>query len=524
MAYQYFGNVVTFDTTYRTNKYDMPFAPFTGVNHHMQSIQFGCALLQYETEVTFIWLFQTWLEAMGGRPPTSIITDQDLAMKGAIAQVFPNTRHHICLWHIKKKFVEKLSQVYYKKSKFKKDVKKCIWLTYKKEGFEERWMALMKENGLEGNEWLQQLYDIRDSWVPVYNRGTFFAGMNTTGRSEGVNSFFDAFVTSTTNLKEFVVKYDQALKRIVKRESDEDFESEHKFRIVKDNEFLLKHAAKVYTRNIFNKFKDEISEAFNYKVGEMTNADGFQSFVVKSKVNELQKFTVTLDSQTYKGTCECQNFEFVGILCRHILKVFVRLDIDAIPDHFILPRWRQKANKFRIIDSEGLVHDDGKEESEALRLSHMCQESTKLACLAAPSYESYKIYIEAMNDLSEKLLKISSYVPPPINVCHEIDDLHSTERTQVLLLDPNISQTKGRKKDVKGKDATIDSGRLKSGIELALNKKKRKCNLCKGIGHDKRTCPENPMSKANKALETEAQSSDSDQEMTAKYLDAKGLL
>ncbi|KAG5562311.1 hypothetical protein RHGRI_005138 [Rhododendron griersonianum] len=233
------------------------------------------------------------------------------------------------------------------------------------------------------------------------------------------------------------------------------------------------HGAKVYTRNIFNKFKDEISEAFNYKVEEMTNADGFQSFVVKSKVNELQKFTVTLDSQTYE-------------------------DIDAIPDHFILPRWRQKANKFRIIDSEGLVHDDGKEESEALRLSHMCQESTKLACLAAPSYESYKIYIEAMNDLSEKLLKISSYVPPPVIVCHEIDDLHSTERTEVLLLDPNISQTKGRKKDVKGKDSTIHSGRLKIGIELALNKKKRKCNLCKGIGHDKRTCPENPMSKANK--------------------------
>ncbi|KAF7149366.1 hypothetical protein RHSIM_Rhsim03G0133600 [Rhododendron simsii] len=240
------------------------------------------------------------LEAMGGHPPTSIITDQDLAMKEAIAQVFPNTRHHLCLWHIKK-FVEKLSQVYYKKSKFKKDVKKCIWLTYKKEDFEQRWMTLMKENGLEHNEWLQQLYEIRDSWVPVYNRGTLFAGMNTTGRSEGVNSFFDAFVTSTTNLKEFVVKYDQALKRIVKKESDEDFESEHKFRIVKDNEFLLKHATKVYTRNIFNKFKDKISEALNCKVEEMIDANGFQSFVVKSKVNELQKFTVTLDSQTYEA-------------------------------------------------------------------------------------------------------------------------------------------------------------------------------------------------------------------------------
>ncbi|KAH7842047.1 hypothetical protein Vadar_000783 [Vaccinium darrowii] len=260
---------------------------------------------------------------------------------------------------------------------------------------------------------------------------------------------------------------------------------------------LRNHAAKVYTRNLFNKFKDERSEVALYKVEDVGNANGFQLFVVKSKEYDIKKFTVTLDLQTFEGKCECQKFEFVGILCAHILKVFVRQDIDTIPDHFILPRWRQKANKFRIIDSEELVHDDGKEESEALRLSHMCQESTKLACLAAPSNEAYTIYIEAMNDLSTKLLKISSYVPP-IHVCDEKNDLNSTEPSQILLSDPNISQTKGRKKDVKGKDTSIHSGRLKSGIELALNKKKRKCNLCKKFGHDKRTCPKNPTSKSNK--------------------------
>jgi len=37
-AYDFFGDVITFDTTYLTNKYDMPFAPFVGVNHHGQSI------------------------------------------------------------------------------------------------------------------------------------------------------------------------------------------------------------------------------------------------------------------------------------------------------------------------------------------------------------------------------------------------------------------------------------------------------------------------------------------------------
>ncbi|KAI5403674.1 hypothetical protein KIW84_051006 [Lathyrus oleraceus] len=41
-AYEYFGDVVTFDTTYLTNKYDMPFVAFVGVNHHGQSTLLGC--------------------------------------------------------------------------------------------------------------------------------------------------------------------------------------------------------------------------------------------------------------------------------------------------------------------------------------------------------------------------------------------------------------------------------------------------------------------------------------------------
>jgi len=40
-----FGNVISLDTTYLTNKYNMSFAPFVGVNHHGHSILLGCGLL-----------------------------------------------------------------------------------------------------------------------------------------------------------------------------------------------------------------------------------------------------------------------------------------------------------------------------------------------------------------------------------------------------------------------------------------------------------------------------------------------
>jgi len=101
-SYEVFGDVVTFDTTYLTNKYEMSFAPFVGVNHHGQSILFGAALISSEDTTTFVWLFEAWLKCMKGRAPMAIITDQDRAMKNAINKVFPNARHRFCLWHIEK--------------------------------------------------------------------------------------------------------------------------------------------------------------------------------------------------------------------------------------------------------------------------------------------------------------------------------------------------------------------------------------------------------------------------------------
>ena len=47
-AYEAYGDVVSFGTRYLTNKYDMPFAPFVGVNHYRQTILFICDLFSKE--------------------------------------------------------------------------------------------------------------------------------------------------------------------------------------------------------------------------------------------------------------------------------------------------------------------------------------------------------------------------------------------------------------------------------------------------------------------------------------------
>lgn len=72
--YETYGDVVTFDTTYRTNLYNLPFGIFVGVNNHYQSIVFGGVLLRHERTEDFEWTFKNFIEIMGGKLPKTILT------------------------------------------------------------------------------------------------------------------------------------------------------------------------------------------------------------------------------------------------------------------------------------------------------------------------------------------------------------------------------------------------------------------------------------------------------------------
>ncbi|KAF7808389.1 protein FAR1-RELATED SEQUENCE 5-like [Senna tora] len=103
LDYGYFGEVISFDTTYCTNKANRPLALFGGLNHHKGIVIFGAALLYDETVASFKWLFETFLKAHGGRKPQTIFTDQDQAMARAIQEA--NGEYCFCVIRKKWQFV-----------------------------------------------------------------------------------------------------------------------------------------------------------------------------------------------------------------------------------------------------------------------------------------------------------------------------------------------------------------------------------------------------------------------------------
>jgi len=156
------------------------------------------------------------------------------------------------------------------------------------------------------NEWLQGLYEIRESWIPIYNMKTFFAGMNTTQRSESINAFFYSFVDSSTILQDFVVKFDKAVDSGYEKEKKEYFESRHRSHLLSVRSKIEKQAATIYSRNIFKKFQDELAKVSHF-IKEKIEKNGSQyTYKVTSCDNTRESYAVYVDLDTRAAKCGCQ--------------------------------------------------------------------------------------------------------------------------------------------------------------------------------------------------------------------------
>ncbi|XP_076922658.1 protein FAR1-RELATED SEQUENCE 5-like [Bidens hawaiensis] len=203
-SYLVFGDVVGFDATYRSNKYDMVFVRFTGIDNHNRNITLGAALLGSETADSYRWLLREYAHAFGSAPKV-VVTDQDAAMKRAIQDVFPNSRHRLCMWHIWEKVTSKVGPATPNVAKFKEKLADIVWTnSITTDEFEEKWPSILSEYGLSDHEWLVNLYKIRKDWMPAYYlQENFFGVMRTTSRSENENHFFNQFCNPRSTLVEF---------------------------------------------------------------------------------------------------------------------------------------------------------------------------------------------------------------------------------------------------------------------------------------------------------------------------------
>ncbi|GJX76255.1 FAR1-related sequence 5-like protein [Tanacetum coccineum] len=127
--YLCFGDVVSFDATYRSNK---------------------VGLIARETSKSYKWLLKSFKQAFR-RAPKVFVTDQYATIKKAIAK---------------------------SNNSFKRQICDIVW-THKisPEVFEEKWASIITEFNMQENKWLYDMYQMRDKWIPAYLHDEPMAGL-----------------------------------------------------------------------------------------------------------------------------------------------------------------------------------------------------------------------------------------------------------------------------------------------------------------------------------------------------------
>ncbi|XP_071704523.1 protein FAR1-RELATED SEQUENCE 2-like [Rutidosis leptorrhynchoides] len=132
--YKEFSDVISFDATYRTNRYNLKFVPFTGIDNHRRCVTVAAAMIRDETAENYKWLLNCFMKTFG-KEPNMIVTDQDKSMAIAIKEVFKTAKHRLCMWHIMRKVSSKIQEanpnIEDKQEKdFKKRFDKIVWNMY----------------------------------------------------------------------------------------------------------------------------------------------------------------------------------------------------------------------------------------------------------------------------------------------------------------------------------------------------------------------------------------------------------
>lgn len=436
--YTYFGDVVSFDTTYFTSKYKIPLVLFIGVNHHIQPTLLGCALVADDTIYTFAWLLQTWLIAMGGRAPQVILTDQNEAMKAAVAAVLPGTRHCFCMWHILEKIPRQLEFLSAWHDNFMEKFNKCIYKSWTEEQFEKRWWKLVDKFNLRDVEWFQSLYDDRTRWVPTFMRGISFVGLSTSSRTESLNSVFDNYVQVDTSLRELIERYRVILEERYEEEAKANFDAWHDTPELKSPSPFEKQMLFVYTHEIFKKFQVEVLGAAACHL-KKENDDVTTTFTVKD-FEDNQNYVVEWNKSSSDICCSCRSFEYKGYLCRHAIVVLQMSGVFSIPPKYVLQRLTNAAMSRHPI-SERLDEVQFK----VRRFNDLCRRAIILGEEGSLSQESYYIALSAIKEALKQCTNMSSVendVRPDAlasHVCNAEVEQQSSNAHNKKLPDPRMT-------------------------------------------------------------------------------------
>lgn len=194
-----FGSVVAIDCTYKTNIFRLPLLHVVGSTCTGRSFTIALAFLHNETYSTYLWALDTLLHVVfEGAGPLTFTTDAEAALIRAINDVFPNSTHLLCRWHILTNLLKHC------RPKMKTDENwekfKKLWNTFvaskNQEDYDTNYKPMSKYAEEFGcltyiaDTWLKQ----KEKFVAMYTNRNINFGYTVTSRVEGQHRSLKEFL------------------------------------------------------------------------------------------------------------------------------------------------------------------------------------------------------------------------------------------------------------------------------------------------------------------------------------------
>ncbi|XP_051210987.1 protein FAR1-RELATED SEQUENCE 7-like [Lolium perenne] len=383
-------DVVVVDTTFRTNKYSVPFVPFVGLNHHRRPVVLGCGVVTDQSPDSFAWLMRAFMRSTGQESPKSVITDGSDAVVHAVETVLPLSNHRMCSWQVEQGIREHLggwSAQEGFRSLMSDDACSPV-------EFEQRWHAFLASHRTVANqEWLCRMYVKRELWAAAFVRDKFFLGMARDQRTECLATGLHTGLAEGMSLLAMLRHADSWTKHMLVDGYKHDSLADKSREKLTTDHYLEEDAARSFTPANFAILRPEIEAMGDFEIvdtlSSSSNGSGDKVYTVGY---HGQHFTVLRchdrvggedDNMQKKASvafkCSCRKMEREGLPCRHILCVLRHEREPSIP----------KCCKLRRLLRRGDIRHERLDEMEDLG-----RQVFDLASQDAREFEEIKDFLE----------------------------------------------------------------------------------------------------------------------------------
>ena len=151
---------------------------------------------------------------------------------------------------------------------------------------------------------------------------------------------------------------------------------------------MLLQLSKLYTPIIFEAFQGEYERSMAACTTALEGNSEYLVSIYHEDFRYEKEYKVIGDPLQQTSTCSRGQFNIIGILCSHAIKVLDLMNIKSLPAQYVLKRWTKEARSGAVQDNQGRNIIENPRLDETLRYKSMTRKFLSLAQRAAsPVYD-----------------------------------------------------------------------------------------------------------------------------------------